>query len=472
MRKLLLLLFLILALNGCGGGGGSTQTDTNNTQVPTDPNDTTTPPNNSVVSTDPNDTTTPVDTNSVITADGLYSSFHVGFGDSSSFGFEGNTQEVVWLSAGDLVGETSISQNSYYQDIKNFDGTQFDYLQQKLKNSKFVVCWATKYWQESWYDVKKLQSVMDRGYIPVFSYWYFADELDGGLPSEAHIQEYYEHNMRLAKFLQQFKGTKIVIMEPEFNKDIVISSQANQEKFASIISNAIDTIKNNTQDVLFSLSMMDTGNRGVDELYPKCGYDHCALGDQSEWARPEIIYNALMDKLDFISFNQMIGQFSRDHDNPGYYKAPNPKAYTNEELGIEYLAQRISNMSSFLHQKYNKPIFMPYIAIATATWSDANQNSVVEYSELDLSGWEDEANSVYWELMNSKEQLIQNGLFGFAVMNLFDNPQNDINGYQYFIFNEYHLGIIKTSAIDEKSLYRLGDIVFKQNIVDTVFSLD
>ncbi len=477
MKKLFLLLFLIFALNSCGGGGGSSDVAANNTTtppnnnsvVPADPNNTTTPPNNnSVVPADPNNTTTPPNNNSVITADRLYSSFHVGFGDSGSFGFEGNSQEVVWLSVGDLVGEAPISQNSHYQDIKNFNAPQFDYLQQKLKNSKYIVSWMVMhYWQENWYNIEKLQSMMDQGYVPVFAYWYFADALSGGLPNDNLIQEYYKDNIRLAKLLQQLKGTKIVIMEPEFNKNTVTDSQANQEKFASIISNAIDTIKNNTQDVLFSLSMMDTGNRGVDELYTKCGYDSCALGDQSEWAKPEIVYNALKDKLDFISFSQMAGQFSRDAQKPDKYRT-----YTNNEAGIDYLAQRINNMSSFLHQKYNKPIFMPYITIGTATWEDFNQNSAVEYNELNLNGWEDEANSVYLKLMNSKEELVQNGLFGFAIMSLFDDPQHDINGYQYFSFDEYHFGIVKTSAIDEKSLYRLGDIVFKQNIVDTVFSLD
>jgi hypothetical protein len=453
LRDILMVSALMLFMSGCGGGGSSTV----NTSLSNDLNDST--------SSDVTNTS-----KQSATAEELYNSFNIGFGDNSSFGFEGKTQEVIWVSAGDLVLDDDIATNSYYQDIKKFDASKFSSLQQKLKNSKFIVCWTTKYWQESWYDVAKLQKVMDQGYIPVFSYWYFADELDGGLPSQAHIQEYYEHNLKFAAFLKQFKGTKIIIMEPEFNKDIVISSSANQEKFASIISNAIDTIKANTDDVLFSLSMMDTGNRGVEEKYAKCGYEYCALGDQEEWAKPEIIYNALLDKIDFISFNQMIGQFSRDHDNPGAYKAPNPKAYSNEEMGIEYLATRISNMSKFLHQKYNKPVFMPYIAIATATWSDSNQNSVVEYSELDTDGWEEEANRVYANLMNSKDELKANGLFGFAVMSLFDNPQNDINGYQYYIFNEYHLGVIKTSAVDEVDAYRLGDIEFKQEIIDIVFS--
>ncbi|MBN2826119.1 MAG: hypothetical protein JXQ76_12385, partial [Campylobacterales bacterium] len=399
----------------------------------------------------------------------LFHAFHVGFGDSGSFGFRGVTQEVVWLSSIDLILDDNIEQNAYYQDILHFDASQFDYLQSKLKNSKFVVYWVTQYWQENWLDEAQIQKAMDQGYVPVFNYWYFADELAGGLPSSEKIDAYYQHNIKFANFLKKLNGTKLVIMEPEFNKDVVMDSTQNQKSFVTIISQAIDNIKANSDEVLFSLCMTDTGNRGVNETYEKCGYEHCALGDKEEWSKTQYIYNALINKLDFISFKQMIGQFSRNHDNPGAYKAPNPKAYTNEELGIEYLAARMSNMTQFLHEKYHLPVFIPYIAIATATWSDNNQNSTVEYNELDLDGWEVEASSVYASLMQKKEELSKNGLFGFAIMSLFDNPQNVINGYQYFNFNEYHLGAIKTSAIDEVDLYRLGDIDFKRDIIDLVF---
>ena len=44
-------------------------------------------------------------------------------------------------------------------------------------------------------------------------------------------------------------------------------------------------------------------------------------------------------------------------------------------------------------------------------------------------------------------------------MELFDNPQHDKGGYQYFINNEYHLGIVGTSAVDETDKYLMGDIV-------------
>jgi hypothetical protein len=258
-------------------------------------------------------------------------------------------------------------------------------------------------------------------------------------------------------------------MEPEFNKNEILSLETTQHQFASIIGSAIDTIKANTSDVYFSLAMTDTGSRGVSSTYDKCGYTTCALGDKYEWGKPSFIYNDLIDKLDFISFQEMLAQFSRDPSNSGTWTEPNPIAYSNDDTGIDYLAQRISNFALFLKEKYNKPVFLPYISIATASWNDSNNNQSIETSEIDYAGWETEANNAYQSLSSIKSELQANGLFGFALMSLFDNPQHDVGGYQYFMQNEYHLGVLKSSAVDEIDIASYGDIVNKGNIISTVF---
>ena len=390
----------------------------------------------------------------------IYRSFNVGFGGSGSFSFTSNSNEPIWLNSTDLILDDNIENNIEYQDIKNFNAEKFDILQQKLKNSKFIVYWITKYWDESWNNSENIQRAMDQGYIPVFNYWYFADELAGGLPDNQGIEEYYKHNVKISSFLSKLNGIKFVIMEPEFNKNVIIEDPNNQINFTSIISNAIDNIKSNTTNVKFSLCMMDTGSRNINsDNYEneKCGYAHCGLGDKEEWNKLDNIYSSLLSKLDFISFEQMIAQFNRD------------KVYTNDDSGIDFLSSRISNLSKFLRDKYQKPIFIPYITVATSSWDDKNGDSKIDDSELDLSGWEEKANSVYTQLMQKKSELLTNGLFGFAVMALFDEPTHDINGYQYFMNNEYHLGIIKSSAIDEVDQYSFGDILFKKDIVDIIF---
>ncbi|MDQ7083608.1 MAG: hypothetical protein Q9M36_01165 [Sulfurovum sp.] len=373
------------------------------------------------------------------------------------------------MSSISLILDEAIEDSSYYNKIKDFDAAAFDELQQNLANSKFLVYWVTEGWKESWFNVEKIQTAMDEGYVPVFNYWYFGDKLDG-IPTAEKQVSYTEDNQRLVTFLNKLEGTKFLIMEPEFNKRAIISSVNTQHQFASIIGTAIDTIKNNTSNVYFSLAMTDTGSRGVESTYEKCGYEMCALGDKDEWGKPSTVYNDLLSRLDFISFQQMVAQFSRDPSNSGTWSNPIPISYTNEEIGIDYLAQRVLNFAMFLKEQYNKPVFLPYIAIATASWDDNNGDKVVEDSEIDNSGWEQEANKVYEDLSAIKDELQANGLFGFAVMSLFDNPQQDAGGYQYFMQNEYHFGLIKSSAQGGVDIAANGDIETKGDLIYTIFN--
>jgi len=400
----------------------------------------------------------------------LFSKFNIGFGGAYAYPFTSNSgNDKIWVSSVDLVLDNNIENNSYYSNIKNFDATAFDNLQNSLKHSKFLVYWLVKGWDESWFNITKIQKAIDAGYIPVFNYWYFGDRLDG-IPTAQEQSEYTQDNAKVAKFLSKLKGTKLLIMEPEFNKQVIVSSEDRQHKFASIIGSAIDNIKSKTDNILFSLAMMDTGSRGENSTYAKCGFDNCSLGDKYEWGKPSIVYNDLSNKLDFISFQEMVAQFSRNPNNPGDWNNPNPIAYNNADIGIDNLSTRIANFSEYLHKKYKKPVFLPYIAIATATWSDTNSNGSIENSEIDYNGWEDKANSVYQELSNMKTELLNKGLFGFAPMALFDDPQHDVGGYQFFMQNEYHLGIIKSSAVDGVDIAPNGDITPKSNIINSLFN--
>jgi len=445
-------------LNACGSGTNSSNTNndiTNNSNI--------TKPTN-IISMNTNNK----DNNKTIDIP-LFKEFNVGFGASGSFHFMGNDGKVIWLPSSDLILNNNIESNSQYQTIKKFDIAQFNTLQQHLKNTKFVGYWFTKGWNENWFSIKELQALIDKGYIPVFNYWYFADALGGSLPTQENITAYHFDNAKFASFLAKLKGTFIVIMEPEFNKYVVTKSKDNQHKFASIISDAIDIIKEKNSKALFSLCMSDKGRRDVSSIDPKCGYENCALGDVNEWTVPEVVYNDLLAKLDFISFQEMIGQFNRDPSKYTSWSNPIPLASTDSGQGIKYLAKRISNFAKFLSDKYKKPVFLPYIGIATASWQDNNNDNKIQDSELDLAGWETQASGVYTDLMKIKNELLANKLFGFLAMSLFDDPQNDINGYQYFMNNEYHLGIVKTSAKDATDKYLFGDIVFKGNILETLF---
>ena len=402
----------------------------------------------------------------------LFTQFNVGFGGSYSFPFVSNNKnDTVWLSSVDLVLDENIGQNATYNTILNFNPDAFNKLHNSLKNSKYLVYWLPQGWSESWFNIDKIQDAMNHGYIPVFNYWWFGDELLNGLPNQESKDKYREDYIKLSSFLNKLHGLKFLIMEPEFNKPSVLDTTASQKEFAQILAEAIDYIKSHSPHILFSLAMTDTGNRSENQHYQKCGYDNCALGDKYEWGLPDLIYKTLLDKLDFISFQEMIAQFSRDPSNPGTWDNPIPISYSNSDIGIDLLAQRIQNFSSFLFNRYHKPVFLPYIAIATATWQDSNNNAKIDKSEINYSGWEGKAYDAFSAIINNKNNYYKSSvLFGLAPMELFDNPRHDYNGYQYFLNNEYHLGIIKSGAVDEKDIAAHGDITEKNNIVTTLFN--
>ena len=392
----------------------------------------------------------------------LYSSFGVGFGGANAFKFQDDTNHPIWMSAVDLMLNGSIATDAEYKRIKNFHTSNFTSLQQYLQKSTFFTIWITKGWEESWFDIDKINFAISKGKVPVFIYWYFGDTLLTGTPIAQDIVEYQLDNKRLKTFLDKIEGYKLLIMEPEFNKQTVLDDATS---FITMISDAISILDDNS--TLFSLCMSDTGKRGVRQTYSECGYANCALGDKYEWSRTETIYDALLPQLDFISFQQMLGQFSRDDANPGSWESPNAKRYSSDEIGVYYLPKRVQNFSTYLYERYKKPVYMPYIAIATATWEDKNSNNIIDSLEIDKNGFEEEAAWVYQNLDASALQSAH--LFGFSVMELFDEPFHDKGGYQYFLDNEYHLGIIKSSAQDGIDEAINGDIVFKSTIIESIF---
>ena len=401
--------------------------------------------------------------------DPIFQTFNIGFSTGVSFPFVSNEDKIINVGITDLLLDKNLNTNARYQKIKNVNINQFVRLQKGLQKSKFLTFWLVKGWKEKWFDRSKMQELMDAGYIPVFSYWYFGDTLIYGVPDEEKVKAYHEDNQNLARFLAKLKGKKMLIMEPEFNKAAIIKDEQSQSKFATIISDAIDTVKAQNPKLLVSISIMDSGARGAGTEDIRCQYAHCALGDKRNWVQSETVIKRFSDKLDFISFHQMIGSFSRDYNNLGTWDNPNPRTYSDTELGIDYLHTRILNLCTYLHDTYKKPVFIPFMATATATWDESNDNNKIEPEEISPNAWVPQAQSVYNKLRQIRPQLRENGLFGFAVMSLFDHPRQDYGGYQYFMNNEYHLGIIGSGAIDTVDLAPHGDLYFKDNLFASIF---
>ena len=384
--------------------------------------------------------------------DYLFESYGVGVGGANAFKFHDN----IYINVYDIIND---EYSDYDRGATDFNESAFGELSTHLQHTKFVTFWVTKEWQENWFNLDSIQKLIDQGKTPVFLYWYFGDNLQFDNYLEDNKDVYLEDVTRLGNFIAQLKGDKLLILEPEFNKNNILDDENATQLFVSIMDDAIDTFKSLDTRAYISLSMMDTGSRTTQSDLGKCGYSSCALGDKYEWSRVESIYKPLLEKLDFLSFNEMVAQFSRDPQDPGDWDNPNPIAYSDDDIGIDYLAQRIDNFGAFLEETYHKPVLLPYMAIATATWSDANDDGVVDNDEINTTGWESKAQQVYSDINATH-------IFGYSVMELFDNPAHDDGGYQFFMQNEYHLGIVKAPSIDKQLS---GAIEMKSDIVSTIF---
>jgi len=94
-------------------------------------------------------------------------------------------------------------------------------------------------------------------------------------------------------------------------------------------------------------------------------------------------------------------------------------------MGIEYLDKRILNMTKYLHDKYNKPVLLDYLGIASATWSDKNGDGKIQDDEIDPNGWSKYINETYKKLREEQNIFAQNGLFGYAPLMVIDDPNHD-----------------------------------------------
>lgn len=406
----------------------------------------------------------------------VWNDLSVGFGGGSSVKFARQGGGAVYVSAKDWILNPNMDQVTRYQSIQQFDANAFKATQAQLSKSDWVVMWATKNWQPYWFDVNELTALSQAGKGLVFNYWYFGDHLMEGLPDAAGRAAYLQNVAQFGEFLAQIPGSKWVNFEPEFNKDSVLDTATHQQQFIDLMRSAIDILKAKDNSVFVSLTMMDRGRRNQADTDATCGYKNCALGDKSAWAETQTIYQALLPKLDYLSFQNMVGQFSRNPLNPGSWDSPNPIAYKDAEIGIDDLAQRLANFAQYLSQAYHKPVMLPYLAIATATWQDSDGNGVVDTNEVNPSGWEDKLVQIYQDLksVEIQEQLKQSQFMGLAAMELVDNPQHDAGGYRFFMQNEDCLGLLKTSARPDVDPAAFGDVQPKHNaggisILDAMF---
>jgi hypothetical protein len=371
---------------------------------------------------------------------------HLGFGDRLLWPFGSGTDRVSNVSSLDLIiGGPRLRR------AEARTGLPLTSLRQEhgLRNAKFVVVWVTPQWEPGWFTPAEVQELLDHGLTPVFMDWYFGDRLLAGDPKvlvQEELAGYAEHSVRFGRYLGQFDGDVLVVIEPELNKPEVESwpafgSLLREHGIARIRAGAAETnqVTGRRTTLFFGTALTDNGLRDMRQFDARYGTK--ARGDSYGWTLSRPLLEALRPDLDFIGFQQVISQFHRDGD-----VLARGVASTREELGLADVPVRIVNYSRYLKEQLGLPILIPYLGFPTATWNDRNGDQVVQSAEVATDGWEHEIGALYAGLRERFAELHEAGVFGMAVMMLFDDPVHDLSGYQHLLQNEYALGLIATSA--------------------------
>jgi len=202
-------------------------------------------------------------------------------------------------------------------------------LQKESKNTNTVAIWITKEWQEEWYDIKSTQEeIINRGYTPLFMFYWFADEI-----SPEYIKEnedaYFKTLGKFTKYLKKLRGQKIVVLNPEYN----MFGVEKWDYMNDIFLKSFKILREDPQ-VLVGPCVGDFGN-----------YD--LVNEPDEWAHFDISLHRAAKKADFIAFQEM-------------------RALTrNSELDILKTANRAYHLSQYLYKKYKKPTMLAYAAISS-----------------------------------------------------------------------------------------------------------
>ena len=400
--------------------------------------------------------------------DALENGLSVGLGDRAAFPFQGPTDGPVWIRARDLILADGIDQDADVQTIAGLDATALADLDRRLNRAGFLSLWAVPGWEPDWFDPDGLADLLNSGVAVVINYWYFGDRLLEGFPDAQAQADYLDDCARLGRFLATLPAPVVVNLEPEFNKPVVLERA---QDFAELMIAAMDAIAAEAPDTRFAITLTDTGDRDVGATWEKCGYERCSLGDEYEWGRFDAVIEPLAARLDYLGFQEMVAQFSRDPQDPGTWDAPRPRAFTDAQTGIDDLPERIVNFARFLHGRWGKPVLLPYLAVATATWDDADGDGAIDSAEIDPSGWETQAGAAYAGLMARRAALAEAGLVALAPMLLVDDPAHDQGGYQFFLDNEYHLGVVATGAAPGVDPWPDGALRPKAGILEVLFPL-
>lgn len=234
------------------------------------------------------------------------------------------------VGAGDFDVNKNGNKYSFGEDNSTDVSTNItEVLHKKSINTNAVSLWITKDWEEDWYDVKTTQEqVIDKGYTPVFIFYWFADDI-----SPKYIQEnekkYFQALKKFTTYLKKLDGQKIVVLNPEYNENKTESWDGMNDIFLK----SFKIIREDKQ-VIVGPCVGDFGDyKYIDEI--------------EEWNKFDRSIKRAAKKADFIAFQEM-------------------RALTrNSKNDILRTPDRALYFSKYLYKKYKKPTMLAYVAISS-----------------------------------------------------------------------------------------------------------
>ena len=202
-------------------------------------------------------------------------------------------------------------------------------LQKESPHTNSVSIWITRNWQEEWFDAKTTQKeIIDKGYTPMFIFYYFADDINPKFIQE-HKKAYFKQLRHFTHYLKKLHGQKIVVLNPEYNMFGVEKLDAMNDIFLK----SYKMLREDKQ-VLVGPCVGDFGN-------------YKNVNDKKEWCLFDKSLNRAAKKADFIAFQEM-------------------RALTRNSKGdILRTPQRAYNLALYLHKRYHKPTIFAYSAISS-----------------------------------------------------------------------------------------------------------
>jgi|GEM_PF-1646427 len=271
------------------------------------------------------------------------------------------------------------------------------FLKKNLPNVNTISMWITRDWAQNWYPPKDINQLVKKGYTPLFIFYYFGDDISPKFVKR-NWNGYFRKLHLFIRYLQKIKGTKYVIVNPEYNENGMEGSAL----FDRLQGETIIRLKTEVKNIKVGVCPGDFG-------------DYSKIWDIENWETfaPSLRNSGKL--ADFIAFQEM-------------------RALTrNKPEEILNTPYRAWAFALYLHKKYQKPTFLAYLAISSyGKKGEEIQREVYRRFSQVLPAMENSAD-----------------LIGINVMDFIDNPQHT----GYFNQAEKKWGVLTTNG-DKKPSFQ------------------